>query len=398
MARILPIVALAASLVLLAALAGAEPSASVSPQQGVLLLRNGNVLQGRVTRDGECYFVAVPHGEIRRKVDDVRWVGRSLSECYHYQRSALVVGNVNQHLELADWCITNGLFDEAQCELAEAARLDPRHPKLPLRDRQLKTARQRPSPRPAETGTAATTTPKDAVQPAEDLEALLRDLPPGAVETFTASIQPLLQNHCSTAGCHGPTSTSAFRLQRLPRKALDGRRLTQRNLHAVLQTIDREKPGNSPLLQSPIKPHGTAKEAVFKTRDASQYRQLVAWVHQVANCQPPRTAAGDDEQPPLLQPDSAASHAKRPGAKDPAPRQPAQVGASTAGGPPTGAAPTGAAPRGFTPRDPFDPELFNRRYFPDRARETEQRNTAPAKPPSPRGPSPPWSASPAGRG
>ncbi len=33
---------------------------------------------------------------------------------------------------------------------------------------------------------------------------MIQGLPPGSVETFTDTIQPMLLNHCSTAGCHGP--------------------------------------------------------------------------------------------------------------------------------------------------------------------------------------------------
>jgi hypothetical protein len=418
MARFLLIVVLAAPLMALAVLLAAEPSASVAPLEGVLLHRNGSVFAGKVTRDGERFFVALPHGEIRVEAGDVRWVGRSLSECYQFQQSAVTGGNVIQHLDLAAWCIKNGLLNEARQELAEAARLDPRHPKLPLLERKLKSAEQGPPPRAPETSAAPAS--KDAAPAAEELDTLVRDLPSSAVETFTASIQPMLQNHCGAAGCHGPTSTSAFRLQRLPRKGPVSPRLTLRNLHAAMQTIDREKPGNSPLLQTPIKPHAAGKEAVFKTRDASQYRQLVAWVYQVANSPPPRSEPAETEPPPLLQ-QSATAPAKASAANDPAPKQaqavqppssrPAQGekrphGATTAKETSTVVTP-GAVP-GMAPGDPFDPEPFNRRYFPDRRssdqpRQVEHRANAtsaavsektPGKSPNQRRIALPWAASP----
>jgi hypothetical protein len=61
------------------------------------------------------------------------------------------------------------------------------------------------------------------------------------------------------------------------------RRATQRNLHAVLSCIDTENPDASKLLAMPIRPHGTSVAAVFTSKQAFQYRQLVNWVHAVAH-------------------------------------------------------------------------------------------------------------------
>ena len=55
-----------------------------------------------------------------------------------------------------------------------------------------------------------------------------------------------------------------------------------RNLHAVIEMIDRADPPSSPLLTAPIGPHGTAKAAIFTNKEVVQYRQLVQWVMRVA--------------------------------------------------------------------------------------------------------------------
>jgi hypothetical protein len=376
MPKNLSIAGFAAVLVLLAAWVLAQGPLNIAPQEGVLLMRNGRVLGGKITREGERYFVALPHGEIRVEAADVQWAGLGLAECYQHKRSLLLGGNVNDHLDLAAWCIGNGLFDAAERELADASRLDPRHPKLPLLDRRLKTLRQeksaaadaaRPTPGSSSPGPSS---PVESGPSIEELEASAKNLPPGTLETFTAAIQPMLQNHCSTAGCHGPTSTSSFRLQRLPTQRLVNPRLTLRNLHAALKEVNKENPGDSPLLQEPIKPHGTAKEAVFKTRDASQYRQLVAWVYQAAQAQPPRQEPATSERPPLLQPDSSLQTGvprSTPKLKEKSPSAPAPHGElQTATQRPGALGATPASPLGFVPRDPFDPEIFNRKYFPGR--------------------------------
>jgi hypothetical protein len=207
-----------------------------------------------------------------------------------------------------------------------------------------------------------------------------------ALEVFTSTVQPILHNHCSAAACHGPSAPSSFRLARLPYGRLTNQRTTQQNLRAVLRLVDREHPSASPLLTMPLKPHGKAKDAVFKARDAARYRHLVAWVNQVAA---PTSGVADgtalEKQPPLLQ-------AKEPEMERPSPaalpsgqeatqpnglRAPAfGSGQQSLGKPlptpqqplPQAFSPSGVVPGGFVPRDAFDPEIFNRRHFPGRSR------------------------------
>jgi hypothetical protein len=159
---------------------------------------------------------------------------------------------------------------------------------------------------------------------------------------------------------------------------LSTQQTTQQNLRAVLRLVDREHPSTSPLLMMPIKPHGKAKEAVFKARDNASYRHLVAWVNQVAD-----GAAGVAEgvglvdQPPLLQAkaqegDGPPGQPKRSGNTiKPAgfqTKQPSTAGDHSGGERSGRSLPQGANRAGFVPRDAFDPEIFNRRHFPGRAK------------------------------
>jgi hypothetical protein len=56
------------------------------------------------------------------------------------------------------------------------------------------------------------------------------------------------------------------------------RRLTQRNLYAVLQYVDRENPAQSPILTLPAAPHGTAKNPIFTDHQPVQYLRIAQWV------------------------------------------------------------------------------------------------------------------------
>src|SRR5262249_12741231 len=147
---------------------------------------------------------------------------------------------------------------------------------------------------------------------ADDRDQMLAEVSKAAMELFTNSVQPILQNHCSAAGCHGPSATSSFRLVRLTYGQPTNQRTTRQNLLAVLRLVDRDQPAKSPLLMTPIRPHGTAKDAIFKGRDTARYRQLVNWVNQVTV---PSVVADKSErdQPPLLQAESHPDGSPRAG-------------------------------------------------------------------------------------
>ncbi len=264
-----------------AALAESPPTAT-SP--GVLLLRNGNLLQGQITQSGDHYDVAQRDGEIRVRVTDVEAACRDLNHCYQVKLSHLTAGQINDHLALAEWCLRYGLVDEARLAIRDAAALDSTHPKVAVLERRLQFAVQKPKAEPP-----VETSSSD--QPSSDeLDRTSRGLPPRAVETFTTTIQPLLLNHCSTAGCHGPQSATSFHLLRLPSGRTASRRSTQRNLYAALALIDRDKPDNSPLLTAIAGAHGSSKVPIFSKHQSSHYRQLVDWVFLVASQKTPAAA------------------------------------------------------------------------------------------------------------
>jgi len=196
-------------------------------------------------------------------------------------------------------------------------------------------------------------------------------------------------NTCATSGCHGPQSTCEMKLVRVQIGKGANRRLTQRNLHSVLQMIDREDPPGSRLLTAPIGPHGETGSPIFTSKQAVQYRQLVNWVSRVAQSaeteQPASVLRQDDK---LLQrvairqwPDSSsatpATAATASGTKSSAPKD-ASGGAASAqpAFAPRAIDPAPAVPPGATKTrankplppastvDPFDPDGFNRRFSP----------------------------------
>lgn len=365
------------------AASAAEPL-PLKPQTGVLLLTNGSVIQGTITAAGDRYDVFLEDSEIHVKRSEVALSCRDLHECYLHKRKGIEQGHAVEHLDLAEWCLRQSLLTEAGQEIAAARKADGAHPKLSLLEARLKLAREAP-PR---------TEPAKAPEkqaPAEQLDVLARGLPAGTMEHFTNSVQPVLLNYCSRAGCHSAAANNSFRLERISRNRVSGRHPTQRNLQSVLGLIDRAAPEESRLLAAPIRAHGTLKAPVFTDREQAQYRQIVQWVYMVAGSKAPGPAPTLEERTaPLSQvlPGAGGSLPSTEVPKGPSEDEimPAEKEASNSkdkkdvapkadGAPPanfqskamktTPALRSAAKPstQEFAPKDAFDPEIFNRRFF-----------------------------------
>lgn len=301
------------------------PPESATANDGLLLLRNGQVMRGKITPAGDFYFVTLSTGEIRLRKDQVELQAADLETCYQHKRKTIDTTKVSERQDLAQWCILQDLYEHAEQELAEAVAMDAKNPRSALIERQLKLARER-APRNERSHARHEHVPSN-----DELDRLVRGMPPGSVETFSSTIQPLLLNTCATNGCHGPQANCEMKLVRVQIGKGANRRLTQRNLHNVLQMIDRLDPPGSRLLTAPIGPHGESGAPIFTSKQAVQYRQLVNWVSRVAQtpeAELPASVLRPDDK--LLQrvairqwPDSpggtaAASGKNASGAKSPA--------------------------------------------------------------------------------
>jgi len=247
-------------------------AADPTPQAGVLLLRNGEVLEGKIARVGDFYYVAVPNGQVRIRAADVEAACRTLQEGYRFKRHNIRLPSAQEHLNLGQWCIRHGLVKEAEVELGEAQRLQPDHPLVPLLRRRIEIAKQSGLFRPLSATEGA------SKGDAYELDQWVRSLPPTVVEQFTQSVQPILLNSCTASGCHGPAEKNRFSLLKPPTGQLATRRLTQRNLASAFQWINPKEPLRSPLLTMPLGPHGSAKAPIFGHPHSEAYQRLVRWV------------------------------------------------------------------------------------------------------------------------
>jgi hypothetical protein len=310
----------------------------------VLVLRNGFVLQGRITPVNEMILVTIGSGnEVRLPRAEVEFQSRSLDDAYLRKRDGLISDDAAAHLDLAEWCLRHGLLARASDQLLQVFAQEPTHPRLAILEQRLqalgKQALSTTSPAKPKMESVPAPQPKEAAK-----------LSPQLMQQFTTVVQPILLNRCAAYTCHGGGSTGRYRLIRPSSGSATTSRVTQRNLQATLSFVDQEHPERSLLLERAGVVHGGIKAPIFTERHAHQLELLSSWVRRAA----------------LTPTESIA--ANRGGPKREPSRSPAETGSN----------PTGVVPAGHldplpteNSRDPFDPEIFNRQYHPAKQADAE---------------------------
>lgn len=257
---------------------------STGPVDGILVMRTGAVVSGKIVRSDNVYQVISPHGQMHVPAELVKLRCADLEEAYAKLReTAQSHHSASAQITLARWCLTNHLDSQARQELHEALVLEPDRDdaKRLLRDAEdsIKSSRKNAP------GTAPTF-PDRPVRPAaspEDETITLGGLSREQALQFTRRIQPLLVNTCASAGCHSRGSQNGFRLQNVSPGATANRNATERNLSQILEHVDVKKPKASSLLTKPGRHHGRNGRPVFAgQRGDEQFAELEKWVVGVA--------------------------------------------------------------------------------------------------------------------
>ena len=330
---------------------GHAPPTDGENEDRVLVLQDGGVLVGRITREGERYLVKRGGAEVQIPPARVMLVATSLEAAYQQRRQQLARPTADAHLALAEWCLRYDLLDQAERELADARRLDARHGGLAVMERRLAMAIERRDTQAAIQPASKSQSPV-VDQPAH-VPSAIGDLPAGVVERFTRRVQPILVNNCTTSGCHQPGGAEKFQLDRALLRGLSNRRSTMHNLTATLELVDRRQPQLSPLLTVPRRTHGGTKGPIFGPRQEPAFRHLVDWVALVTQTQslqhvtPAAAADADVVTAGGRLPSRWTSPVMRVGK-----RADERVAKSSTTGK--------GKPVAWLPRDPFDPEIVTR--------------------------------------
>ncbi|MAV37035.1 MAG: hypothetical protein CMJ59_16435 [Planctomycetaceae bacterium] len=346
-------------------LSATDPRAGVAPT--LLVLRNGQILRGTVTHVGDHYLVVIgPSSQVRVPAGQVDYACHTFDQVYRVKVANTRLATARGHLKLAEWCLRHKLRTRAADHLLTAIAVDPDEPEI-LRVQRFWTA----ASQPAGPSKPTVTVPPSTV-PHQEVEATLRTLPPTTIERFTHKVQPLLMNYCGNSNCHGPNADSSFRLVRPLFAKRMTRRFTQRNLHTILNYIDRQNPSQSQLLTIPKQPHGNLSTPVFDERREPQYLKLEQWVDKFGRRDRPAVPPPHVAPPPNVVLTKPNDFQEEPPVQD-APGDGAMleelVDTLSAQDPSESTDTKQPRPdsRRFVPRDPFDPQIFNRRYFADGA-------------------------------
>ena len=243
-------------------------------RQGILLLRNGQLLGGQYTLTGFGYEVQLNGGGvIRLREEQVEFTSDSIDEVYLFQRASHVNSSASAHLKMANWCLANQLYEYADNHLKEAIRIDPREKGIiPIQSR-LAIAR---SPQKA-------TTPKTQIHQRplasnETIAIRVNALEPSVIQSFVSRIQPLLLNRCAVAGCHGVNSQSEFRLLDSRWTKTTPKTISYRNLYNTTRYLNFANPAESRLLTQATTRHGKSKFAPLTLAEPEKITSLVNWV------------------------------------------------------------------------------------------------------------------------
>lgn len=295
----------------------AVAAAAAPPSLGnMLILDNGQVIEGRIDRVGERYRVVKDGGETWLPAARVQAVCADLKAAYQTLSGRIGVNDADGRLRLARWCESVGLREQAILETNAALTIKPNHAAAKRFAQHL----QEPPVVPAVATTPAPISPPAPEPPPVEVGA-------EALKLFTTKVQPLLMNAC--VKCHAAATATPFKLQRVQSGDSNHRAFTYWNLATSAAHVDPANPSASKLLTLAATVHGGDFTPLI--RDKPQYKMLEDWVQLVAAERRPQTT-------------SAASTAKP---------QPVETVAEPKVEKETG------------PGDPFDPAIFNRQYHPN---------------------------------
>lgn len=338
--QLLPILAIAVSLTV--SICHQQSFAESTGSQlvdGVLVLKNGNILRGTVQQQGKRYHVHMPNGTLQVREQQVEMFCQSMEEAFQRRRESRGGSSADSHLELAGWCLRHELYGHAEDELQAAEAIDSSNRRVLQVRRQLTHVLQMDALKRKRQLEVATIPPK----PKPIDQASLDKAPRWARALFVRQIQPLVVHSCATSGCHEVGDETNFQLNRL---ALDGAGhpdATLRNLSATLQQIDWQSADQSALLERAKQAHG--QEGSSSPLPLHKLKVLEGWIQQLAEAHHKHQEL--NAQPLIV---AAKTHKAQPSDQPNLPVQSSQ--------PPAG----NVRSASFESADPFDPAAFNNRY------------------------------------
>jgi hypothetical protein len=294
------------------------------------VLKDDKLIEGAVSVSGDTVFVR--QGALDRPFHktQVQFVAANRDEVYKFMLAKVPAADAPARLQVARWCMFNGMREQALFEAHEVQKVSAEEQKrqtIKLHEPALDTEQKKkltqevqklqtvnrvatdlirslelslqhfpsdsgplkmvapteptfpaelsagPMPMPVPSAPPEPrTTPAPPIPPAVDPEP---DVTPEAALVFGSRVQPFLANQCFE--CHAqPDYAGKFKLVRVnPTEA--GPQATRTNLRAVAGQLKKDDPAASPLLMKALSVHGGMKRPAIETRQAAVYRALEEW-------------------------------------------------------------------------------------------------------------------------
>ncbi len=327
-----------------------EPSGKPHTPRNYVVLKSGSVWRGNAETEGNQVVVRLDSGAVvRLNLREVDFVSESIDDAARRVASRIPEDNLAARIKLADWCLGNGAFADAEREFIRLSRIGQLEAEVRALGQRLERARAEeashdaaPGERPA-TPTPPNSTDAGLVREMPDtrlrlathgeLRAAVESLRPESRRVFSSSVHNRILAGCAAARCHSGPNDS-FRLWKYTHGGGIDSTATQRNLHAILEWVDRDEPSRSRLLEYMSRAHGGQESAAFEI-DSPEWSKIRAWIIATA---PPAVA----EQGKV-----APASRNSPGSSPPVPANLHDQQLHAA--------------KNVTP-DPFDPGEFNRLY------------------------------------
>ncbi|MBA4032041.1 MAG: hypothetical protein C0478_14280 [Planctomyces sp.] len=255
----------------------------------VVVLKTRKVLEGEIRPVTGGYTVERGSNSIMLPDEQVECAASSLAEAYQQIRTKrrLPGGRnptVEDHQQLAEWCISYGLFQEARDEIRMALKLDPE--RTASRRLLMRVEEMLDPSRPV---IVAPKTDSLGYQP--QMVESLGGLSQATATEFSLKVHPILMNKCGLGSCHGSSTKSDFRLNTTRVGGGSHRLYAERNLATIAAHINLDDPASSPLLVSMREAHGGMTQTPFGGSAGRQQLQLLErWVYAYALDRNPKLA------------------------------------------------------------------------------------------------------------
>jgi hypothetical protein len=326
-------------------------------------------------------------------------IGPSMDSLYKYQTRAIRKWGTGEHWHLAQWCIQNGMLDQAIEHYLELEKQAADNPKFKQLDLQLKQALMADENVRQAMAIQGIQPPEPVVQasallpraPASSEPSFPVHTVPGYLRrNFQTEITPIVVSRCGQSGCHGILSKNNFQIfQPVGEQAAS---INERNLEKFLRFVDASQPDQSDLLNYAARPHGAQRNASFnlqREEDRHHLEKLAKWIRSLEGLTPqglnPTTPSPVVQAAVYAKPESN-SEVKQAVAPSPKLSKPPKNGSGSV------AIDAGelmeiqeeirklekAASKQTKATDPFDAKIFNSKYRNEDPANAQKPNSPPA--------------------